>query len=130
MVESFWSLKHGRVLILVLLVTAGLERAGAADLQFNHDVRPLLSENCLACHGPDPGSRKAGLRLDTREGLFGKTKKEGVVVAAGSPEASALWKRIVTTDPEEQMPPPESHKALKPEQQEVLRQWILQGAPW
>ena len=130
MVESFWSLKPGRVLILVLLVTAGSERAGAADLQFNHDVRPLLSENCLACHGPDPGSRKAGLRLDTREGLFGKTKKEGVVVAPGSPEASALWKRIVTTDPEEQMPPPESHKALKPEQQEVLRQWILQGAPW
>ena len=102
----------------------------AADLQFNSDIRPVLSDNCLACHGPDPGSRKAGLRLDTRDGLFGKTKKEGSVVVPGRPDDSALWKRIVHSDPEELMPPPESHKELKPEQRELLRRWIEQGAPW
>ncbi|HAL72623.1 MAG TPA: hypothetical protein DCP71_12725, partial [Verrucomicrobiales bacterium] len=109
---------------------ATLACSQAAEVQFNRDIRPLLSDNCLACHGPDPGSRKAGLRLDTRESLFGGTKKEGQVVVPGKPEDSALWKRLVHTDPDELMPPPESHKELKSEQKELIRQWIVQGAPW
>jgi len=111
-------------------VAAAVAAEAGDAAQFNRDIRPLISENCLACHGPDPGSRKAGLRLDTREGLFGATKNEGPVVQPGKPEDSALWKRIVHSDPDELMPPPESHKELKPEQRERIRQWIAAGAPW
>jgi len=121
-------LKTARWIPLVL--GSGLVLAASPDLQFNRDIRPLLSENCLACHGPDPGSRKAGLRLDTRESLFGQTKGEGPVVVPGKPEQSALWKRLVHTDPDELMPPPESHKVLKAEQKELIRRWILEGAAW
>lgn len=104
--------------------------ATAADIQFNRDIRPLLADNCTACHGPDPAARKASMRLDTKEGLFGKTKKDGPVVVPGRPEESALWKRIDTTDADEVMPPPKSHKELKPEQKELLKRWIVQGSPW
>jgi hypothetical protein len=62
---------------IALVLGPGLGLAASPELQFNRDIRPLLSENCLACHGPDPGSRKAGLRLDTRESLFGQTGHEG-----------------------------------------------------
>ncbi|MEN9675577.1 MAG: hypothetical protein RIS76_1473 [Verrucomicrobiota bacterium] len=127
----FRTLKGGLVplgVALNLILTLSL--VSGAELQFNSDIRPVLSDNCLSCHGPDPGSRKVGLRLDTREGLFGKTKNEGAVVVPGKPEESALWKRIVHTDPEELMPPPESHKELKPEQRQMFRQWIEQGAVW
>ncbi len=113
--------------LVALMVPAWTQ---AAEIQFNRDIRPLLSENCLACHGPDPGSRKAGLRLDTQESLFGATKSEGAVVVPGKPEESALWKRIVQADPDELMPPPESHKELKPAQKELIRDWIAQGAQW
>ncbi|MFN0069283.1 MAG: DUF1549 domain-containing protein, partial [Limisphaerales bacterium] len=120
------------VCLLGLLAAAVTAHAAAAGgrVEFNRDIRVLLSDNCLACHGPDPGSRKAGLRLDTKEGLLGETKSEGPVVKPGDPEASALWKRIMQTDPDELMPPPESHKQLKPEERELFRQWIAQGAPW
>jgi mono/diheme cytochrome c family protein len=102
----------------------------AAEVQFNRDIRPLLSENCLQCHGPDPGSRKAGLRLDTKEGFFEKTEDRGPTVVAGKPDESPLFQRLITTDPDDLMPPPESHKELKPEQKELIRQWITEGASW
>jgi hypothetical protein len=100
------------------------------SVRFNRDVRPILSEACFQCHGPDPGTRKAGLRLDTREGFFAPTPKRGPAVLAGDPAKSPLWQRLVTTDPDDVMPPPESHKDLKPAQKEVLRKWIEQGASW
>ncbi|HMO65960.1 MAG TPA: hypothetical protein PKE47_12190, partial [Verrucomicrobiota bacterium] len=114
-----------------LLATAPAARAAAPDqVEFNRDIRVLLSDNCLACHGPDAGTRKARLRLDTKEGLFGETRREGPVVKPGDPAGSALWKRIVDDDPEAVMPPPDSHKQLTPEQRELFRRWIAQGAPW
>ncbi|HAB19404.1 MAG TPA: DUF1553 domain-containing protein [Verrucomicrobiota bacterium] len=128
MAQAFFNSVRTGISLAVLALS--LASARAVPLQFNRDIRPLLSENCMACHGPDPGSRKAGLRLDTREGVFGATKKEGPVVVPGKPEDSALWKRITQTDPEELMPPPESHKELKPEQRQLLKDWIVQGAPW
>ena len=105
---------------------------GAADsgVQFNRDIRPILADNCMACHGPDNNARKAGLRLDTKEGLFERTPKRGPAVVAGRPDQSELWKHVSSTDPDEIMPPPDSHKKLKPEQKEMLRKWILAGAPW
>ncbi len=102
----------------------------AEKVQFNRDIRPILSENCFHCHGPDPGSRKAGLRLDTEQGFFEKTEKRGPTVVAGKPADSPLYQRILSSDPEEIMPPPESHKDLKPEQKEIIRRWIEEGAPW
>lgn len=102
----------------------------AGPVQYTRDIRPLLSDNCFACHGPDPDSRKAKLRLDTKDGLFGETRKEGPVVTPGSLEKSSLWKRMVTDDKDDRMPPPESHKELKPEQRDKIKEWILAGAPW
>ena len=104
----------------------------AADrpIVFNRDVRPILSENCFACHGPDPGTRKAGLRLDTREGMFQSTPKRDAAVIPGKPDTSPLWQRVITQDPDEVMPPPKSHKEIKPEQRALLKKWIQEGAAW
>lgn len=129
---------HARVAAVVLcfpllaasLAAAGASEAGGVELRFNRDIRPLLSENCFHCHGPDAGARKANLRLDTRDGLFGRTKKRGPVVTAGAPEKSELWLRVSSGDSDEAMPPAESHKVLKPGEKETLRRWIAAGAPW
>ncbi|MCW5559493.1 MAG: DUF1549 domain-containing protein, partial [Verrucomicrobiae bacterium] len=130
LLEKFRRMRFVAAIVTGCLPVVAADPEAGGGVQFNRDIRPLLSENCLACHGPDPGSRKAGLRLDTREGLFGGTKNEGSVVAPGKPEESALWKRVVHSDPDELMPPPDSHKELKPEQRERIRQWIAQGALW
>jgi len=120
----------GVTLLRVALLANLVSVAAAADLVFNRDIKPILSEQCFACHGPDPGTRKAGLRLDTREGLFEITPKRAAAIIPGKPETSELWKRIVTTDPEDVMPPPDSHKDLKPAQKELLKRWIAEGAAW
>ncbi len=101
-----------------------------APLRFNRDIRPILAENCTACHGPDANKRKAGLRLDTRDGLVEKTAKHGPAVVPGDLEKSELWRRLTTTDSDDVMPPPESHKQLTSAQKELMRRWILAGAPW
>jgi hypothetical protein len=95
-------------------------------ISFNRQVRPLLSDRCWACHGPDEKTRKAKLRLDTEDGMFGKKG----VIAAGNPAASELYKRIASEDPDEKMPPPDSHLSLDTQEIELLRRWIEQGAKW
>ncbi len=93
-------------------------------LVFARDVRPILSNNCFKCHGPDEHARQAGLRLDTREGALEAIKP-------GNPDASLLIKRIVTDDVFERMPPIEvSAHGLTDAQVTVLRQWISEGVPW
>ena len=108
----------------------GAAVSGAAALSFNRDIRPILAENCMSCHGPDPGSRKAGLRLDTEAGLFEKRKDDPAAVLRGNAKESELYKRLISKDPDELMPPPDSHKKLKPREIELLRQWIDSGAVW
>lgn len=93
--------------------------------RFNRDIRPILSDKCIFCHGPDSAKRKAGLRLDVREAAL---KDEAIV--PGKPEASELWKRITATDVDDVMPPPDTHKSLKPEEKELLRRWIEAGAAY
>ncbi len=105
-------------------------KAADQPVRFNRDIRPILSENCFHCHGPDPGSRKAGLRLDTKEGFFESTPKREATVIVGKPEKSELFRRIMTADEEDIMPPPKEHKVLKPEQKQLVKRWIEQGAPW
>ncbi len=100
----------------------------AAPVQFNRDIRPILSDQCFACHGFDAKHRKAGLRLDTAEGALAPNKQGTVALKPGDPEASELWRRITTTDPDDVMPPPDSHKSLDNSQRALIRQWIEEGA--
>lgn len=108
------------------------EAVGAAapkQVDFNRDVRPILADNCYACHGPDDKARKADLRLDTKEGLFSEIDGKMVVVA-GKPAESELLARITHEDVTERMPPRKSGKKLTAAQIETLKNWIEQGAVW
>jgi hypothetical protein len=98
-------------------------------VDFNRDIRPILSENCYACHGPDAGKREAKLRLDTREGLFAAREGDPTIVP-GSPDESALVFRIEEEDETVHMPPPKSGKTLSPDQVKLIRRWIEEGARW
>ena len=99
-------------------------------LSFNETIQPILSENCYACHGPDPGARKAGLRLDRGEFAFAPHEKFGPAILPGNPDKSPLVRRIESSNPKERMPPPEAHRTLKPEQIALLRQWVKEGAAY
>jgi hypothetical protein len=101
----------------------------AESVEFNRDVRPLLSEYCFACHGPDKNKRQADLRLDTRDGLLG-TAEDPSSVLPGKPDDSELIRRITSTNEDEVMPPPSTGKKLAPHEVARLRQWIAEGANW
>jgi hypothetical protein len=103
---------------------------GAAGIDFARDVRPVLSEHCFACHGPDGAKRKGGLRLDQKESAFAPAESGETAIVPGDVAKSELLRRITSTDQDEVMPPPKEHKKLQPTQVELLRQWIAQGAPW
>lgn len=117
-----------RWLVFLLVAYGGLAaltpaggREAAPD--FNFEVLPLLSDRCFLCHGVDNAQRKADLRLDQREAAL-------KVITPGQPEASELFRRIAAADPDEVMPPPESHLTLTPEEIDVLRRWIAAGAEY
>jgi len=115
---------------LLLAVSALAAEQGRGAIQFDRDIRPILSANCFACHGPDAGKRKASLRLDTREGLFGAGKSGATAVTPRQPGASELLKRVASAAPDELMPPPKTGKQLTAGQILLLRRWIDEGAPW
>ena len=101
----------------------------AEKVVFNRDIRPILSDKCFACHGPDAKHREAGLRLDLAESALAKlTESQGFAIVPGKPEQSLLIKHINSDDPEEVMPPPKTHKTLKPAERDLLEQWIREGA--
>ncbi len=117
------------------LWAAAAEPSPAVD--FQRDVRPILSDNCFACHGPDEATRQADLRLDTRDGAFNprppagrSNRPRGPAVVAGDINASLLVGRINHSDPLRRMPPEVSQKSLSGQQIETLTRWIEQGAPW
>jgi hypothetical protein len=97
-------------------------------VEFNRDVRPILSDHCFACHGPDATNRQGDLRLDREEDAF--ARRERPVIVRGKSADSELYRRITAADPAERMPPEEAHKPLSPEQIETLRRWIDQGGKW
>ncbi len=105
-------------------------QAAAAPIDFNRDIRPILSEHCYTCHGPDEGKRKAGLRLDVKEEAFKALKSGRRAVVAGDAKASSLVERVESKDPDEVMPPPQGGKPLAPAQVAVLRRWVESGAEW
>src|SRR5690606_31436 len=106
---------------VLLALLCGLS-ARASEVRFNEHIRPLLAENCLACHGPDESQRAADLRLDIEEGA----KLSAIVPHA--PDDSELILRATSDDPDLRMPPPDTGKQLSAEQIELLRRWIAEGA--
>ncbi|MBX3421715.1 MAG: DUF1553 domain-containing protein [Pirellulaceae bacterium] len=102
--------------------------AHATAINYDRDIRPILAQNCFACHGFDGSARQADLRLDTRQGAL--TSGSGDAVVPGDVAASQLIQRIDAQEDGLLMPPPESGKTLSPTQRELLRQWIAQGAEY
>ena len=106
-----------------------LAQTAERPLSFNRDIRPILSDKCLACHGQDAKKREADLRLDTFEGAtadLGGTR----AIIPGDLEQSELWVRVNSSDEDEVMPPPASHKSLNEAEKTLLKQWITQGAAY
>jgi hypothetical protein len=101
----------------------------AEPINFSRQIRPILSENCIACHGPDEKGRKGKLRLDDEQDAK-RDRKGDFVILPGKPEQSELIKRIESTDPDDVMPPPKQHKTIAPAQLALLKEWIKQGAVW
>ncbi len=97
---------------------------------FNREVRPILSNYCFKCHGPDDKTRKAKLRFDVRESALREADSGDKVIAPGKPEASDLMTRILSADPDEVMPPPSMKKELSAAQKDVLKRWIASGAKY
>ena len=113
-------------LVVFVLVVPPAQSADGVD--FQRVIRPILSEHCFECHGPDEAVRQAGLRLDHREGVFTPLDSGAIAVVAGSPDESELVRRITSLDDDTRMPPPDAENPLSPQQIAVLRQWISEGA--
>ncbi len=107
------------------------DHGASKKISFNRDIRPLLSDNCYHCHGPDEGSREAKLRLDLPDQVFAKRGKDkAVLIKRGDPARSDLYRRLIARDPDDLMPPGDSHKVMKPQQIAKVKKWIEQGAEW
>jgi hypothetical protein len=104
---------------------------GVATVQFDRDVRPILSDKCFVCHGPDSSRREAGLRLDVRAEALAPLDSDLMAIVPGDPEASELMRRVTSEDEYEVMPPPEAKlEPLTPREIELLRRWIAEGAEY
>ena len=106
----------------------GVLGARSERLEFNRDIRPILADRCFRCHGPDAGGRKRGLRLDTPEGATSVLESDRRAIVPGDLGASEAARRIVSDDPDEQMPPPALNRPLTAAQKEILLRWIREGA--
>lgn len=104
-------------------------KPSSPPVDFQRQIRPILSDNCFLCHGPDKGTRMADLRLDIKEGALA-TRKNGTVIVPGKPDESLLVKRTSSDNPAFRMPPVFSHKTLTPAQKDTLRRWVAEGAQW
>ncbi|MEI6873443.1 MAG: DUF1549 domain-containing protein, partial [Verrucomicrobiota bacterium] len=115
--------------LFVFFLLISFVEVTAGEVSFNRDVRPILSDKCYYCHGTDPEHRKGDRRLDTREGAL--AEKDGVrAIVPGKPQDSDLIVRILSKERDELMPPPKSHKVLSPEEKEILKRWITEGAKY
>src|SRR5436190_6504587 len=102
----------------------------ASKVDYNRDIRPLLSEKCYACHGPDARKVKGDLRLDVRNSATNPAASGKIAIVPGNPTESDLLRRILTADTDDLMPPPASHKSLSLAQKELLKRWIVEGAEY
>jgi len=113
---------------LCLLLVACCAQAAAVD--FNRDVRPVLAQQCFACHGMDEHGRKGKLRLDLQASAHGEGKSGEIAIVPGKPDASELIRRIITSDEDDLMPPPHTKKVLSEKDKAVLKAWIAEGAKY
>ncbi len=107
------------------LAAQGGALLGAERIEYNRHIRPVLAQNCFACHGPDSAARQADLRLDIRE-----VAVKAAAIVPGRPDESEAIRRIFSDDPDERMPPPASHKVLSAQQKELIRRWVAEGAEY
>jgi hypothetical protein len=122
-------MKSSRAAIFVCLLSAAWSRLAHADVDFEKDIRPILSGKCFQCHGPDAESRKGGLRLDTHEGVT--ARRDGTpAVLPGKSDQSELVRRITSDDESDRMPPADSDLSLSDVEIALLKKWIDEGAPW
>lgn len=115
---------------IVLSVPGAFGATHSAEVDFDRDIRPILSENCFKCHGPGEEDRKAKLRFDIRDAAIKPAKSGNVAIVPGAPEKSEMVARITAKDPDDRMPPLKIGKTLSKGQIELLRRWIAQGAPY
>ncbi|MDB5354164.1 MAG: Protein of unknown function (DUF1553)/Protein of unknown function (DUF1549)/Planctomycete [Phycisphaerales bacterium] len=127
--EGKWTGWIGLAVLALTSATFGADVPLPATIDFNRDIRPIFSDNCYACHGPDKNKRKADLRLDTQAGIFSKIE-DRTIVLPGKPGESELFRRIVADDPKERMPDPKSNKRLSSRDIALIKKWIEQGASW
>ncbi len=123
--RSYSLMKRVAFIFLGLLFAGDIAGGVESRVDFNRDIRPILSENCLYCHGQDGAKREADLRLDQRAGAL-----EGEAFVPGDPEASEIIYRILTDDENDLMPPPDSNRMLSDKEKELIRQWIAEGAEY
>ncbi|MFM2296649.1 MAG: hypothetical protein RL117_356 [Verrucomicrobiota bacterium] len=119
-----------RYLIIPVYLFSVAALVASEKVEFNRDVRPILSQNCFACHGFDAKTREADLRLDVRESAMGRGESGKKAIVPGDVEASEVWHRINSKDPDDIMPPPKHHAPLGPKEVDVIRRWIEQGAEY
>ena len=118
---------------VILLSTLYSVNTLAEEINFNRDIKPILSDRCFHCHGPDEETREGHLRLDIPDGKDGafRVRKNKAAIVPGKPEQSHLYLRIITGDEDDVMPPLDSHKkALSAKEKETFKQWIKEGAKW
>src|SRR2546426_7207837 len=118
-----------RLTLLPLAISLAGSAYAAPAVDFQREVRPILSENCCQCHGPDKSTRMANLRLDTREGAF-SARPAGKAIVPRNSKASLLYQRVTHETDALRMPPAFTKKTLSSQQKDVLRRWIEQGADW
>ncbi len=117
-------------LLFVPLMLAPQLVMGDEKVDFSRQIRPILSDKCFACHGPDDTHREGGFRLDEQESAFGEGDSGEFIIVPGNPEKSELMARLVHEDDDLRMPPESTNKSLKTEEIELIRRWIAEGAPW
>ena len=121
---------HSNKIITVAFIAAGLIARAEARVEFNRDIRPILSDTCFHCHGFDEKERKSGLRLDVRDDALKPAKSGAVAIVPGNIAKSELIARVMTTDEDDLMPPTKLHKPLTQQQKDLLKQWIAEGAEY
>lgn len=134
--RKYWFIAIGFLAIVACVLwmngisLGGFSSAVDREIDFNFHIRPILVQKCYLCHGPDPSSRKAGLRLDTFEGATALLEDSTRAIIPGDPEHSTLVWRINHSDPNTVMPPPETKQPLTQQEIDLLTKWIKQGANW
>ena len=120
--------RRAALLLLIGWPCASTIAAPAGKINYDRQIRPILSNNCFKCHGPDGQERKAQLRFDTPDGPLAAGESGKKAVVPGKPLESELVRRILSPDPDQQMPPPDSNKKLSDAEKELLKNWIAEGA--